>query len=410
MAEDLINQQKITSFFPPETRDAIVSFLSHLIETPSPSSSEGEVADIIYKKCLSMGFDDVRIDAAGNIIARISRGEGPVLLFDAHMDTARPIQVELADLVSQTVSYDGEVIYGLGTSEAKPAITSILFGLEKFLAEADFQGTLIAVFLVLGNFCEGGSLKLVMDTEDLRPDAIILGEPSDLRIIRGHRGRTHFIVTVKGKSCHSATPQLGKNAIMAASRLLFNIDLLSADLLYDDFLGPGTIAVTEISSEGPALNSLPHTCRLAIDRRLTVGETSSRARSEIENAIIREGINAEIQTARFDAVSYTGYTFNREGSFNAWTLDEKHPLVGTTLAIIRDLAPDKAVTISSTFSTDGAYTMAELGIPTIGLGPGNASFAHTTEEHVRVIDLMIAAQVYYRIAADMLAKKHTPEG
>lgn len=393
---------QIDVLFTDEERKELIELVTKIVEIPSPSSHEDLLAEFIERVCREIGFPDVRIDEAGSVIAILRKGDGPTLLFDAHLDTAKPVTDIIAEASSEMVTFDDDLIYGLGTCEGKSSIASLLMGLKKFIAEASFSGTLVAVFLVLGNFCEGGSLKLILENEGITPDAVILGEPSDLRVIRGHRGRTHFEVTIRGKSCHSATPHLGKNAIMAASRLLFSIDLIAADLLEDPFLGPGTIAVTSISSEAPALNSLPHTCKIAIDRRLTVGETMNRARSEIEMAIIRENIDASIQTAQFEARSYTGYVFNREGAFDAWSLAEEHPLVEKTLDIIRDLIPEKATAVSSTFSTDGAYSMVEREIPTIGFGPGNAALVHTNEEKVRIKDLLIASLVYHRIAKQIL--------
>lgn len=388
--------------FTQQERLDLALLLQEIIEIPSPSSQEGDLANRIRQKCAEIGFDQVITDRAGSIIAIKRNGEGPTLLFDTHMDTARPLIADHLGSNSYDSHFDGKRIQGLGACEGKSSIAAILFALERFIADVPFQGTLVAVFLVLGNFCEGDSLKLVLEEMAITPDWIILGEPSNLNVIRGHRGRTHFNVRVKGKSCHSATPHLGKNAIMAASRLLFDIDLLSADLLQDEFLGAGTIAVTAIASEAPAINSLPHTCTLSIDRRLTVGETATRARSELENAIARENIQAEIETAHFNAFSYTGFAFSREGDFNAWTLDEQHPLPSAALAIIREIAPEKAVSISSTFSTDGAYSMGERGIPTIGFGPGDAALTHTGDESVSADDLLIAARVFYRLAIRFL--------
>ena len=80
----------------------------------------------------------------------------------------------------------------------------------------------------------------------IRPDCVVITEPSKLGIYRGHRGRMEIEVHLRGKSCHASAPERGDNPIYKMSRLVAEVERLNTRLKDDPFLGRGTIAVTEI--------------------------------------------------------------------------------------------------------------------------------------------------------------------
>jgi putative selenium metabolism hydrolase len=231
---------------------------------------------------------------------------------------------------------------------------------------------------------------------------VLLGEPTNLQISRGQRGRVMFKVMVEGQASHGGQPDLGQNAIYAAARLIFAVQLLAGDLPRDPYLGPGTIAVTGIESQGASLNAIPDGCRMYIDRRLTLGETVMSAEAQLESLISREGIPATVKITIYDDPSYTGLVRPAREAHPAWVLDRAHPLV-TALTQTIQTAQGSTPEISHwPFSTDGVYTMGQANIPTVGFGPGDPNLVHTAQECVRVADLKTAAHVYAGLAAALL--------
>jgi putative selenium metabolism hydrolase len=244
---------------------------------------------------------------------------------------------------------------------------------------------------------------VLFEDENIQPDYVILGEPTNLQIIRGHRGRMMFEVNVHGKSSHASNPDLGKNAIIGAARLIFGFDLLAVDLPSDPFLGASTIAVTRVESQAPSKNTIPSTCKLYVDRRLTLGETASRAQAEMEQVVQREGVYAEMEIVEYQETSYTGYEFALSEAYNAWALDRDHPLVQAASSALHAITGQQPAVGHCSFSTDGVYTMAELNIPTLGFGPGKPEHAHTINDQVRLSDAAQAAQAYALLASMLLA-------
>jgi len=225
-----------------------------------------------------------------------------------------------------------------------------------------------------------------------------LGEPTNLQIARGHRGRIALEITVRGRASHASMPQQGVNAIYQAARVVVGVELLAAQLGEDSFLGKGSIAVTDMRSIAGSRNAVPDACTLYLDRRLTGGETEAKAIAELRSIVSREGVDASIRVDEYQGTTYTGVGVTARQEYAAWATSANHPLVATASSVIeRTLGYLPRVTRWE-FSTDGVYTAGVAGLPTIGFGPGEERYAHTSDEQVRVQDLQAAAQVYAELA------------
>jgi len=381
----------------------MIEFLRRLVQTPSPSTQEGAVAELIAGEMKRLGLPEVKIDPMGNVIARLGTGEGPTLLFDAHMDT-----VDAGDPVTWRhdpygAIIEGQVLHGRGAADMKGAIAAMVYGARRLLdAGLPRRGTLVLAMVVQEEPCEGLAIREVIEEQGIRPDYCILGEPTNLALARGHRGRLEACITLRGKSSHASMPDGGQNSIYAAARVIVGIELLAQQLNDDSFLGRGSIAVTEISSLAESRNAVPHRCTLYVDRRLTSDETEVKALTELRRVIAREGVAAEVAVTEYRATSYTGYPCQGRQYFPAWVLPENDPFLARCGQVLEGLFGARPRAICWQFSTDGVYTAGSAGIPTLGLGPGEERYAHTSEEQIRLPDVITAARGYAAIAAELL--------
>lgn len=388
---------------PRSDQEALIAFAQELVRIPSPSTQEGDVAHCLAQEMRRVGFADVFTDRIGNVVGRIGAGQGPKLLYDGHMDT-----VGVGDRASwQRDPYGGEIqggiLYGLGAVDMKGGLASMVYGAKALLDSGiPLAGDLYVVGVVQEEPSEGLAMRILVEEEGIVPDYVILGEATNLQISRGHRGRMEIEVIVHGQSCHASNPAQGENAIHIAARLIFGVELLAPHLLEDAFLGQGTATVTHIESSAGSRNALPNRAAFYIDRRLTVGETEERALAEIETIVTREGARADVRVAEHEMVSYAGYRYLTRAVYPAWVMPEDHPLVRWTCRAIENSLGYRPRKGRWNFSTDGAYTMGVAGIPTIGFGPGEEKYAHTSEDQVPVSDLVRAAQGYAAIAAEIL--------
>jgi putative selenium metabolism hydrolase len=389
----------------PQNQQALTAFLQDLVRIPSFSCQEKGVAERLEAEMRIVGFDEVWTDRIGNVVGRIGSGTGPRLLYNGHMDT-----VGIGDRGAWTydpfgAEIDGGRLYGRGATDMKGPLASLVYG-AKALKDSgvNLAGDLYVVGVVQEEPCEGYAMRVLVEEEGLRPDWVVLAEPTNLRVSRGHRGRMEMHVTVHGRSAHASMPHLGENAIYGAARIIFSLELL-ADMLADDpFLGKGTLAVTRIENTAASKNVIPDSCTVVIDRRLTLGETEAKALAEVEGVIVRENVRAEVSLAEFDYASYTGYRCRDVEHYPAWVVPENHILVQATARAVRAVTGERPPIGKWDFSTDGVYTMGVAGIPTVGMGPGDETQAHTADECVRLADCYTAAQIYAQLAVELLGQ------
>jgi len=383
----------------------LVAFLLDLLAVPSLSGKEGQIAQRIEAEMRRLGFDEARIDGLGNVIGRI--GEGPRLVaFDAHMDT-----VDAGDRAQWSFDpfrprvYEGKV-WGRGAADQKSGLASMVHA-GRIIRELGLGRDLTVLFIgsVQEEDCEGRAWKYLVEEEKIRPELVVLTEPTSLNICRGHRGRMEIQVEVRGRSCHGSAPERGDNAIYKAARLALEIERLNEKLPVDPFLGKGTIAVTEVTSGSPSLCAVPDTARLHIDRRLTAGETKETAVAGIHEAAHSAGIpEAMIFVPEHHEPSYTGRVFPFEKYFSTWIIEESSPCLEKAASAYAVLFGREPKVGKWAFSTNGVGIVPPYGIPCLGFGPGNEAQAHAVDEYCSIEDLPRAAAFYAALVATLSGK------
>ncbi len=389
----------------PQDQNNLVTFLRDLVRTPSPSTQEGAVAERIVAEMTRLGFRDVHTDRIGNVVGWIGPGHGPVLMLNGHMDTVQVSDPEAWSHAPFGAEVEDGALYGLGACDMKGGLAAMVYG-AKLLRDAGvaLKGDLVVACVVQEEPCEGLGSRVLIEAEGIHPDWVVLGEPTGLDVTRGQRGRLEMRLVAHGRSAHAASPDLGDNAIYTAARLVFGLELLASQLGHDDFLGPGTLAVTDILSRASSRNAIPDRCELIIDRRLTLGENETMALAEVQRVIAREGVQAEVEVTEYHTTSYTGYACHAREFYPAWVMAEDHPLVVAAVRAVRGQLQRRPQVSRWDFSTEGVYTAGAAGIPTVGFGPADPHHAHTADEHVRLADVYAAAEVYARLAVELLVR------
>jgi putative selenium metabolism hydrolase len=373
-------------------RDYTANNLSKLVKIKSTSMNEKDVQLELKRQMEEAGFDEVKIDGLGNVIGRIGNGKR-ILAIDGHMDT-----VDVGNIDNWNFDpFSGEIkdgfVYGRGTvdQEGGPA-AAVTSG--KILKELGFDKDL--TFLVVGSVmeedCDGLCWKYIVEEGKLKPDFVISTEPTNLNIYRGHRGRMEIVVKFKGVSCHGSAPERGKNAIYMAARAALEIEKLNERLKSDDFLGKGTVTISEIKSGSPSLCAVADYAEFHLDRRLTWGETKESAVAEIKEIV--KDMDAKVEVLYYEEKAYTGLKYGMEKYYPTWKIEENNPVVVAGVKAFEGLFNKKPLVDKWTFSTNGVTINGYYGIPLIGFGPGNEVLAHAPNEKVPVDDLVKASAFY----------------
>jgi putative selenium metabolism hydrolase len=381
----------------------IVRFLRDMIAIPGESCRERDRCHRVKAELEALGFDEVFFDRLGTVVGRM--GDGPVkILLDGHVDTVGVGDPAAWPHDPFAGKLENDEVWGRGAVDELPAIACMAYGLH-LLRQRGLppEVTVYLTASVMEEDCDGACLLHLVESEGIRPDLAVLGEPTDLAVYRGHRGRMEATITTRGVSAHGAHAHRGVNALYKMAPIIADVEQLDGRLADDPFLGPGSVIVSFVECTTPSLNAVPDRARIFIDRRLTVGETAESALAELRS--LPHLGDAEVELLAYDEQGWNGGRATQDKVFPTWVLPEEHPLVqGVAEAAAAVLGARPAISRWH-FSTNGVATMGRLGIPTVGFAPGREELAHTTQERVAVADLVTATAVYSLIPEVLAAQR-----
>jgi putative selenium metabolism hydrolase len=372
----------------------MTTFLRDLVKIPGESCNERGHIHRIAEEMNKVEFDKVEIDPMGNILGYM--GTGPILIaYDAHIDN-----VGIGNLSNWEFDpyegYETETeIGGRGTSDQLGGIVSAVYGarIMKDLGLLSDQYTVLVTGTVQEEDCDGLCWQYIINEDKVKPDFVVITEPTDGNIYRGQRGRMEIRVEVQGISCHGSAPERGDNAIYKMADILQEIRTLNDKLLDNDFLGKGTLATSEIFYTSPSRCAVADMCAVSIDRRLTDGETYQSALQEISDLPTVKKYNATVSMYSYDKPSYTGLVYPTECYFPTWVIPAEHPATLAIAEAYKGMYGEPLID-KWTFSTNGVSIMGRYGIPCIGFGPGKEAQAHAPNERTWKADLVKCAAVY----------------
>jgi putative selenium metabolism hydrolase len=385
----------------------MVRFLRDMIAIPSESADEQRVVARVAEEMARSGFDDVKIDGLGNVLGRV--GHGPtVIALDGHVDT-----VGIGDPSTWTRDpYRGElkdgIVFGRGAGDQEAGVAAAVYG-ARILRELGLTDD-VQVWVtgtVMEEDCDGLCWQYILREGVLRPDVVVITEPTDLGVYRGHRGRMEIEVRTQGRSCHGSAPERGVNAIYRMGPIVADIERLNDRLSdsADPFLGKGTVTISEVRSTSPSLCAVADSCTIHLDRRLTRGETLESAVAEIEALDSVRAVDATVTVLEYARPAYTGLLYPTRKYFPTWLLDESEPAVAAAVEAATSALGRAPVVGKWGFSTNGIATRGLHGVPTVGFGPGNEIHAHTPEDQCPV-DHLTAAAAFYASFPQYFAEMH----
>ncbi len=376
-------------------RQAIVDFLRDIVAIPSTDGNIRDVGERVADEMRRLGFEEVRFDKMGNILGRIGRGPR-VLVYDSHIDTVGVGDPDEWEWDPFQGKVENGILYARGACDEKGSTPGMVYGLAWARDLGLLEGWTVYYFGNMEEWCDGLAPRAFVEVDPgIRPDAVVVGEPTRMQVYRGHKGRVEMRVIAKGKSAHAASNHLGDNAIYRLLPVIAGIRDMEPQLGDHPFLGHGKITVTDMRVQTPSINAVPDEAIIYIDRRLTLGETKEDAVAQVERLIPEESKGKVwVEILQYEEPSYTGFVLPVEKYFPAWLLDEDHPIVQAGQATRRALGWPDAPTGKWDFSTNGTYWAGVARIPTIGFGPGDEIYAHTVLDQVPLEDVVQAAAFY----------------
>jgi len=313
-----------------------------------------------------------------NVIGRIDAGAAQTMLLEAHLDTVHAERMTIEPFTP--VVRDGK-LYGRGACDTKGSMAAFLQAvLHAVTAPHRLRYNIILLFVSDEEYRFTGAQHAVR--KGLKADFGIAGEPTQLRIVRAHKGVTRWRIVTKGVSAHSAYPDRGRNAIYAMANIVKRLERYASAL----YAGPGhpvlgapSLSVGVIEG-GQAVNVVPDRCSIEIDRR----------------TLPYENLQSIIHPVR-----------ELLADLPDWELKEPHlsvagmevldtaPVVEVLANSIRAVCGSVAIEAAQYATDAGIYN--SVGIPTVVFGPGDIAQAHTEAEFIDLRQLEQAVAIIERV-------------
>ncbi len=360
------------------------------IDTQNPPGNEEPAAELLAAELRAHGFTaDVRAVAPGraNVIARFVNGSGPSFALNSHLDTV-PVGSGWSSDPFRLIERDGR-LYGRGTCDAKGQVSAMAEAGRLLLADrGSWRGTLVLAFVADEEINSIGAKAAATE----RFDWVIVGEPTRNAVYAAHKGCVRPLIRVRGKSAHSGRPELGSNAIVAASRLVEMLAQRDAMLRQREhrLVGRASLTVSRITG-GIADNIVPDLCEIVLDERVLPGARLESTLDDLHELLRlarqEHGVDADLAEVRTAAGS-------------AETPPDSPLLHAALVASQRH-----GVSLPQPGGLTGGCDLVHFhaaGSVGIILGPGSLDQAHQPDEFVPAADLAQAALIYRDIAKAML--------
>ena len=338
-----------------------VELLKAMIEIPSLSREENNVADYLEEKFLSWGLKPSR--SGNNLWMRNKEWSDnkPVVLLNSHIDTVRPARGWTYEPFKAKV--EKERITGLGSNDAGASVVSLL-GVFRHYYEVDYLPYNL-IFCASAEEEVSGDHGVASILNQLgKIDLAIVGEPTQMHIAIAEKGLLVLDCEAKGRAGHAARNE-GENAIYKAIK---DIQILEAYRFPFEsaVLGPVKMTVTQIEA-GQQHNVVPDSCRFVVDVR-----TNEFYSNEEAFKIISGLIQSEVHPRSF--------------RLNSSGINADHPLVRRGIEMGLHI-----------YGSPTTSDQAVIPYPSIKMGPGDSARSHTADEYILISEISGGIATYIRL-------------
>jgi succinyl-diaminopimelate desuccinylase len=346
-----------------ELRDDPVELCAALVDVPSVSGSEGELADAV-ERALREQAPHLEVLRSGHaVLARTGLGRERRVLLAGHLDT-----VPIADNLPSR--RDGHLLHGCGTSDMK-AGDAVIAHLGATVTEPRYDLTLVFYDCEEIEAARNGLGRIEREHADwLRADLAVLGEPTNGTVEAGCQGTLRAEITLRGRRAHSARSWLGSNAVHAAAPVLDRLTGYPArQVEIDGCRYREGLQAVRIAG-GVAGNVVPDSCVVTVNFRFAPDRDVAAAERHVREVF--DGFELAVTDSAAGALPGLGAPAARE--FLAATGAQPAAKYGWT----------------------DVSRFAALGIPALNFGPGDPNLAHTREEHVDTRQITAATELLRR--------------
>lgn len=368
--------------------DDALEFARDLVRIPSLSGNEEGAAERVHQELLRLGFEDTRVDDAGNVVGVIpGQADGPRVMLCSHLDVVAAGDVENWEYPPFAAVVAEGHLHGRGAMDIKGPLAIQTHAAAALRGRA--PGDVIVAHTVLEE--RGGlGVQFLLESLDVLPDTVIIGEATHGDICIGHRGRAEVEIVIRGLAGHASAPSRARNAVNLLPAVLEACRELAVHQPSDPHLGPATVAPTSVEVFPESRNVIPDQVTVVLDWRILPGTTEQALLDRVRRAVgarlseLPEGHGLDVRVARECQSTYTGLEREWPMLSPGFLLDPEHAVARAAADAVgsRYGNASPAMIRPWMFATDGGWTCGVHGIPTIGFAPGEERYAHTNRERL----------------------------
>ncbi len=376
----------------------ITNLAQELIRIPSDEiTGEQEVCEYLSDILKSLGMK-VRLQEVlpkrPNIIAEVLGGNnGKSIMFNGHIDTVPIGNIEKWNTDPYKAIIKDSKLFGRGATDMKGSIASMIIAIKYIMNNVEnFNGKIIFTGVMAEETTGLGTQKVL--EENIKTDMAIVGEPSDEKIYRAHKGTIWFNIFTYGKLEHSSESDTeSNNAIINMMRLIEEINKISKELegKNNSLVGHPSINVGLIEG-GTKQNMIADSCKVSIDRRTLPEEEPNEILDELR--------------VRFDNLRLIDnrlkFNIEKDTIREAVEVSESEPIVQEVKRAVNKILNINPIVSGMKATTDMSILVNQGNIPSVIYGPGFIKQAHTIDEFIEVERLVESSQVYAEVLLNIL--------
>jgi|TARA_B110000263_G_scaffold46132_2_gene38247 succinyl-diaminopimelate desuccinylase len=376
----------------------ITNLAQELIRIPSDEiTGEQEVCEYLSDILKSLGMK-VRLQEVlpkrPNIIAEVLGGNnGKSIMFNGHIDTVPIGNIEKWNTDPYKAIIKDNKLFGRGATDMKGSIASMVIAIKYIMNNVEnFNGKIIFTGVMAEETTGLGTQKVV--EENIKTDMAIVGEPSDEKIYRAHKGTIWFNIFTYGKLEHSSeSNKESNNAIINMMKLIEEINKISKELegKNNSLVGHPSINVGLIEG-GTKQNMIADSCKVSIDRRILPEEEPNEILDELR--------------VRFDNLRLIDnrlkFNIEKDTIREAVEVSESEPIVQEVKRAVNKILNINPIVSGMKATTDMSILVNQGNIPSVIYGPGFIKQAHTIDEFIEVERLVKSSQVYAEVLLNIL--------
>jgi acetylornithine deacetylase/succinyl-diaminopimelate desuccinylase family protein len=370
-------------------QEPVIQLLSDLVAIPSMNPmgrsrvgkeySEECIAEFVEQYLKHHSIDAKKHSVSAhrpNIIGYVDAGATATVMLEAHLDTVHGDNMTIAPFIP---TIENGRLYGRGSCDTKASLAAFLHTAVTLAQKKTLRYNLVISAVSDEEYSFSGARYAV--ESGLKADIGIVGEPTQLHMVKAHKGVLRWRIVAKGVAAHSAYPDRGDNAIYTMGYIVTRLDEYAAELMKEpahEILGTPTLSVGVIEG-GQAVNIIPDHCVIEIDRR-TLPAESEHDILQSARAALKEVPNWEFEPPHV--------------SIQGMEVAEDNPFLVKLAGAIQDITGSTVIEVAQYATNAGVYSA--YGIPSVVFGPGNIKQAHTAEEYVEISQVLDCCEIIKR--------------